>query len=66
MIHASTSASSCQASYRPLRPPCPASISVFSRNGPPEATARSRAVHLAGSWYSTRVSLSEVSAKIAG
>src|ERR1700691_2651481 len=66
MIQASTSASSCQASYRPLRPPCPASISVFSRNGPPEATARSRAVHFAGSWYSTRVSFSDVSAKIAG
>jgi uncharacterized protein YcbX len=66
MIQASTSASSCQASYRPLRPPCPASISVFSRNGPPLATARSRAVHFAGSWNSTRVSFSEVSAKMAG
>src|SRR3984957_2901247 len=66
MIQASTRASSCQASYRPLRPPCPASISVLSRNGPPDATARSRAVHLAGSWYSTRVSFSDVSAKIAG
>ena len=37
-IQASTRASSCHASYRPLRPPCPAAISVFSRNGPPGAS----------------------------
>src|SRR2546429_6138518 len=35
-----------------LRPPWPASISVLSRNGPPWAAARRRAIHLAGSWRS--------------
>ena len=49
VIQASTKASSCQASYLPLRPPCPATISVFSRNGPPWPAARSLAIHLAGS-----------------
>jgi Putative restriction endonuclease len=48
-IQARIMASSCQASYRPLRPPCPADISVFSRNGPPFARACSLAIHLAGS-----------------
>src|ERR1022692_560686 len=49
VIQASTKASSCQASYLPLRPPCPATISVFSWNGPPWPAARSLAIHLAGS-----------------
>ena len=66
MIQASTNASSRQASYRPLRPPCPAFISVFSRNGPPRASACSRAIHLAGSRYSTRVSFRLVMARIGG
>jgi|GEM_PF-2092878 len=48
-IQARTSASSRHLSYRPLRPPCPATISVRSRNGPPLASACSCAIHLAGS-----------------
>ncbi len=39
VIQASTKASSCHASYLPLRPPWPATISVFSKNGPPRPTA---------------------------
>src|SRR6266700_1201692 len=65
-IQASAMASSCQASYRPLRPPWPATISVFSRNGPPDAVACSLAIHFAGSVYSTRVSLRLVIARIGG
>jgi hypothetical protein len=48
-VQASTMASSRHASYRPLRPPWPAIISVFSRNGPPRARACRAAIHLAGS-----------------
>src|ERR1022692_1355266 len=65
-IQARTIASSCQASERPLRPPCPATISVFSRNGPPDAVACNFAIHLAGSVYSTRVSFRLVIATIGG
>lgn len=57
--------------YRPLTPPCPATISVLSRMGRssgcvvPVAT-RSAATHLAGSVKYTRVSLRLVVARIAG
>src|SRR5260221_10994824 len=65
-IQARTRASSCQASYLPLRPPCPATISVLSRNGPPRLAACSLAIHFAGSRYSTRVSFRLVTARIGG
>src|SRR5215471_11139353 len=65
-IQASTKASSSHALYRPLRPPCPATISVFSRNGPPRARACSFAIHLAGSLYRTRVSFRLVTARTGG
>src|SRR3954467_593679 len=60
-------ASSRQASYRPLRPPWPASISVFSSTSAcPLAVARSLATHLAGSTKNTRVSFRLVIARIGG
>ena len=52
MIQAYSKAFSRQALYRPLTPPCPATISVLSRIGrssPLVATRRSAATHLAAS-----------------
>src|SRR5205085_2649817 len=63
---ATMNASSRHTSYRPDGPLCPAPISVLSRTGVSGETARSRATHLAGSWYSTRVSLRLLTARIGG
>src|SRR5699024_6646255 len=70
-VHAYSKAVCRHRSYRPDTPPWPALISQRSSTGRSaelaEAdTSRSRATHLAGSTYSTRVSLSEVTARIAG